>query len=70
MISRKDWNALNPTARQRAAKLVFWNMGEDFQNQMSEEWHHNNDQFHDILFKSLYWVTPQRSLKVVTTFNV
>lgn len=70
MISRKDWNALKPIARKRAVEVVFFNMPEDFQNKMAEEWHHNNDPFHDTLFKSLYWVRPGKELKVVTTFNV
>lgn len=70
MISRKDWNNLSPSTRQRAAQLVFHNAGEDFQREMSEEWHHNNDNWHELLFKSLYWVVPNKELKVVISFNV
>ena len=70
MISRKDWNSLSPSTRQRVAKLVFHNAGEDFQREMAEEWHHNNDNWHELLFKSLYWVTPNKELKVVIAFNV
>lgn len=70
MISRKDWNALTPDARKRAVEIVFHGMSEDFQAHMAEEWHHNNDGMHEVLFKALYWVTPNKELKVVTTFNV
>lgn len=70
MISRKDWNALSPKARRAAVEIVFHGMSEDFQKDMSEEWHHNNDRMHEALFKALYWVVPNKELKVVTTFNV
>lgn len=43
MITRKDWNNLSPITRRRAVKMVFFNIGEEFQNNMAKEWHRNND---------------------------
>jgi len=65
MITRKDWNNLSPITRRRAAKMVFFNMGEEFQNNMAEEWHHNNDNWHSLLFGSLYWNKDKSEVKVV-----
>lgn len=70
MITRKDWNDLNPYTRNKAAKLVFFNMGEEFQAEMAEEWHHYNDKWHDILFSSLYWTKDRQSIKVSVTITV
>ena len=65
MITRKDWNALTPHTRRVAAKLVFHHMGEEFQQEMGEEWHHNNDKWHEILFQSIYWRSDKQGIKVI-----
>lgn len=65
MITRKDWNNLSPITRRRAARIVFFNMSEEFQNQMSEEWHHDNDIQHKALFTSLYWNKDKSAVKAV-----
>lgn len=70
MISRKDWNNLKPSTRLKIVKIIYWNMPEDFQQEMAEEWHHNIDIKHKAIFDSLYWITPGKEIKVVTTFNV
>ncbi len=69
MISRKDWNNLPALTRLKAAKLVFYNMGDEFQNNMAEEWHHNNDKFHEVLFQSIYWNKDKRSIRVIANVN-
>lgn len=63
MITRKDWNNLSPLTRRRAAKIIFFNMGEEFQNEMSEEWHHDIDTWHKTLFGSLYWDKDKSRVK-------
>lgn len=65
MITRKDWNNLSPITRRRAAKIVFFNMSQEYQDGMSEEWHHDNDIQHRALFSSLYWNKDKSAVKAV-----
>lgn len=65
MITRKDWNSLSARTRREAAKVIFHHMSDEFKEEMSQEWHHNNDTWHDILFKSLSWTKDRKQVKAV-----
>lgn len=43
MLSLKIYNSLSLRKRQQIAKIVFFNMGEDFINEMALPFHHNFD---------------------------
>lgn len=65
MITRKDWNSLSPMTRRTATKVVFHPMSDEFQEQMAEEWHHDNDTWHRLLFSSLSWTKDKQQIKAI-----
>lgn len=42
-MTLKDWNALPHSKKRRIVNAVFWNMSEEFRNDIAEEFHHNFD---------------------------
>lgn len=41
MITKKTWNSLSEGRRKRIVDFAFYNMGEEFRNEISKEFHHN-----------------------------
>lgn len=70
MITKKDWNNLPVTVRKKAVKLIFFNMPESFQDEMSEKWNHDIDVWHKALFNNMYWDKDKKHIKVTISLNV
>lgn len=73
MITKKDWNSLPKRTRETAVAIVFNHMFDnlDFMQEMSEEWHHDNDKWHAILFSSLYWDNKEKTrIKAIHIISV
>lgn len=55
MITLKEWNnEMTFSQRRKAARLVFNNMPESVQEEMSEKWHHNLDVRHKLLLGCIF----------------
>lgn len=67
MITLKEWNEkLTFSQRRKAARLIFSNMPESVQTEMSGKWHHNLGMQHKLLLSCIFKTATGYKVRIET----